>query len=287
MRTRNPFLWLPLWLLAIPPAYPQPPAAQPAPNRATNPARNSAASQPVHSAAHSAIVPASPSAQTKSGSAPAPTPEEIADALEARQHYQAALAAYAKIPNPSAAIWNKMGVAYQMMLNAKAATRCYKQSLGMDSRNAMVYNNLGTVYGSLQDYSKAERMYREALRIDPRSPLILKNLGTDLLLQHKYKRGWRAYEQALKLDPHIFEDNDNPTVSDPTSIEQRGMMNYFMARGCVRMGQIGCAIEYLRMAISEGYTTIKKISEDADFASLRKTPEFKALKAEEKSKRRR
>lgn len=224
-----------------------------------------------------------PAAPVVAQTAPLPdaTPEQIGDSLEARQRYQAAIAAYAKDPHPTAAVWNKMGIAHQMMFNLREATRCYKESLRLDPKNSMVLNNLGTVYDSLKNYSAAERLYHKALKIDPDSPLILKNLGTNLMVQHKFSKGWRAYEEAMKLDPAIFEDHESPTVANPTSIRERGAMNYFMARGCVRMGQTDCALQYLRMALSEGYTTIKKVSEDADFASLRDNPAFKQLVAEQ------
>ena len=213
--------------------------------------------------------------------APQATPEEIGDSLEARQRYQAAIAAYAKDLHPSAVVWNKMGIAYQMMFNLKDATRCYRESLKLDRRNALVLNNLGTVYDSQKDYKAAEHMYRKALKIDPRSAFVFKNLGTNLLVQHKYNRGWDAYKRALALDSTIFEDNGSPKVQNPTTVQQRGAMNYFMARGCLRAGQTACAIQYLRMALDEGYTSAKKLAVDADFASLHDNPEFRELLAEQ------
>lgn len=266
MHRHHPFRWLMLFLVAAGVAA-----------KSQAPAGN--ASAPRIPAA--ALLPAdvTPNPQTKPLSDA--TAEQIGDSLEARQHYQAAVAAYAKDPHPSATIWNKMGIAYQMMFNLREATRCYKESLRMDSKNAMVLNNLATVEDSLKSYSAAERLYHRALKIQPDSPLILKNLGTNLLVQHKYSKGWRAYEEAMKFDPAIFEDHESPTVANPTSIKERGAMNYFMARGCVRMGQTECALQYLRMALNEGYTTIKKVSADADFASLRDNPAFKQLAAEQ------
>lgn len=224
---------------------------------------------------------ASPPGAVQVTRSPNATPEEIGDSLEARQRYQAAIAAYSKEPQPTAATWNKMGISYQMMFNLRDATRCYKESLHLDSKNVMVLNNLATVYDSMKSYAVAERLYHKALKIQPNSPLILKNLGTNLLVQHKYSKGWKAYEEAMKLDPAIFENHESPTISNPTSIKERGALNYFMARGCVRMGQTECALQYLRMALSEGYTTIKKVSADADFASLRDNVAFKQLVAEQ------
>jgi hypothetical protein len=56
-------------------------------------------------------------------------------------------------------------------------------------------------------------------------------------------------------------------------------MNYYMAKGCVRAGQNDRAIEYLRMALNEGFTTPKKIIADAEFAALRGLPAFQQLLA--------
>ena len=150
--------------------------------------------------------------------------------MAAHQRYQAAIAAYAKAPQMSAAIWNKMGIAYQMMFNAKDAMRCYKESLKLNPRNSQVLNNLGTVYASLKEYGQADRMYRKALKIDPRSAITLKNLGTNLLAEHKYNKGWQAYKEAIAIDPQIFADHNSPTVENPSDVQERGAMNYYMAR---------------------------------------------------------
>lgn len=215
---------------------------------------------------------------------PPPTQEELADILQAKKRYQAAIAAYGKIVPPSASVWNKMGIAYQMMFNLKDARRCYEQSLKLDSRNPLVLNNLATVYDSSKDYKKAEKLYRKALKINPKSAMILKNLGTNLLVRHKYKKGLKAYEQAAALDPEIFHDRNSPRAENPASIEQRGAMNYYMARGCLHSGQTGCAIQYLRMALNEGFTNPRKLASDADFEALRDNPAFKELIAEQQQR---
>src|SRR5579863_7854816 len=83
---------------------------------------------------------------------PPPTPEELADSLMTHQRYQAAIESYKKAPQDSAAVWNKMGIAYQMMFNLVEATSCYQRSLKIDPKNANVLNNLGTVYDSQKDF---------------------------------------------------------------------------------------------------------------------------------------
>ncbi len=224
---------------------------------------------------------ATPATQAATPAPAQPTAEQLGDSLTARQRYQAAIAAYSKSPQMTAAIWNKMGIDYQMMFNSRDAARCYKESLKIDPRNPGVLNNLATVYVSLKEYGQADRLYRKALKLDPHSALILKNLGTNLLVEHKYNKGWEAYQQALAIDPQIFSDRGAPSVQDPSSVHERGAMNYYMAAGCARAGETDCALQYLRMALDEGFTTRKKVANDSEFASLRDNPAFKQLLAEE------
>jgi tetratricopeptide (TPR) repeat protein len=209
-----------------------------------------------------------------------PSAEQTGDSLAAHQRYQAAIEAYSKAPEMTAALWNKMGISFQMMLNSRDAMRCYKESLRMDAHNPQVLNNLGTVYASMKNYGQADRLYRKAIKLDPQNAPILKNLGTNLLEEKKYEKGWAAYQQAIAIDPEIFADHGNPKVENPTSVEERGAMNYYMALGCARSGYADCALQYLRAALDEGFTSRKKVASDAQFASLRTNPAFQQLMAE-------
>jgi tetratricopeptide (TPR) repeat protein len=226
---------------------------------------------PAHGSLEGAILPSPP------------TQEDVGDALMSHQRYQAAIAAYKNVENGSATVWNKMGIAHQMMFNLDEALRCYQTSLKLDSQNTHVLNNIGTIYDSLKDYRQAERYYRRALRIRPNSALVNKNLGTNLLAQHKYDKGWESYQTALSFDPNIFERNPGLRVDNPASTQERGAMNYYMAKGCVRAGHHARAIEYLRSALNEGFTNAKRIVADSEFVSLRGVPAFEELLAAQSS----
>ncbi|HEV2484408.1 MAG TPA: tetratricopeptide repeat protein [Terracidiphilus sp.] len=206
-----------------------------------------------------------------------PTPEQVGDAQAIHQHYQAAIAAYSKTTEQTPALWNKMGIAYQMMFNVKDAIRCYNASLKLDPKNAQVLNNLATVYDSQKQYGVGERYYRKALKIDPHSALILRNLGSNLLAQRKYKKGMEAYKAAQAIDPQVFDEHGGASVQNPTSVEHRGAVHYYMARTCASAGKPECAILNLRRALNEGFTTPKKIAGDGSFFGLRDLPEFQQL----------
>jgi tetratricopeptide (TPR) repeat protein len=262
--------------VSSPPPLEQTPAQAPAPSVTPSPAQPS--TQPG--------VPSQAPAQTPNDPlAPRitviptvqPTPEQVGDAQAIHQHYQAAIAAYAKATDPSPALWNKMGIAYQMMFNVKDAVRCYNNSLKLDPKNAQVLNNIATVYDSQKQYGAGERYYRKALKIDPRSALILRNLGSNMFAQHKYKKGMEAYQTAQSIDPQIFEDHGGASVQNPSSVEHRGAVHYYMARTCASAGKPECAIQNLRRALNEGFTNPKKIASDGSFFALRDLPEFQQL----------
>ncbi len=213
------------------------------------------------------------------------TPEQVGDALMAHQRYQAAIEAYKKAPSDDAVVWNKMGIAYQLMFNLTDAMHCYRTSDKLSPKNSNVLNNLGTVFDAMKEFHNAERMYRKALKADPDSALIRKNLGTNLLSQHKYQKGWEEYKAALKIDPQIFDSSSRPRVENPASISDRGAMNYYMAKGCVRAGMPDRAIQYLRLALNEGFTSPKKIIADNEFAILHGRPEFEEMLSAQTQKR--
>jgi tetratricopeptide (TPR) repeat protein len=208
-----------------------------------------------------------------------PTPEEVGDALMIHQRYEAAIAAYKRADSISADVWNKMGIANQLMLNPQEASRCYRESLKLNPKNSNALNNLGTLYDSMKRFGDAEKMFQKAIGIDPSSALAYKNLGTSFLSQHQYRKGWIAYQKALALDSAIFRNQAVLRVENPGTTEDRGAMNYFMAKGCVRAGMNDCAIDHLRRALNEGFTNVKKIGADTEFAGLRGLPAFDQLLA--------
>lgn len=206
-------------------------------------------------------------------------PEEIGDALMVHQRYQAAVEAYKRAPLDTAEIWNKIGVAYQLMFDNNDAETCYRKALRLDPKNADVLNNIGSIDMEHKLYGKAEREYRKAVKLKPRSALVHKNLGTALLAEHKYKKGWQAYQAALQLDPDIFARSSGARVQNPATLQDRGAMNFYMAKSCAHAGLVVQAVEYLRMALNEGFTNPKKILADADLGQLRSVPAFQQLMA--------
>ncbi|MFC5864459.1 tetratricopeptide repeat protein [Acidicapsa dinghuensis] len=217
---------------------------------------------------------------------PTPVPklshQEMADLLMVRREYQAALAEYLQVEPRTAKTWNQIGIAQQQLLLEQDARKSYERAIKLDPHNADALNNLGSIYYSLKDYRHAEHMYRKALKLRPDSALIYKNLGTDMLAKHDFSKGWVCYQQALSLDPEVFERMHVLRVGDPTPAMQRGAMNFYLAKSYAKVGMNDRAVEYLRMAIDEGFADRRKILSDKEFATLHNFEGFRELLSEQK-----
>jgi hypothetical protein len=228
-----------------------------------------------------------PAVQTAASSVVDPQlpPEPLGDYYMEHKRYQAAIGAYRRAPRFTAGLWNKLGIAEQQMRLDDEARKAYESSLKLDPNNSDVLNNLATIYYSTKQYSSAERLYRRALKLSPKDAIIHKNLGTAYLAEGKVKKGWESYQQAVVFDPNIFDQSSHYHVGDPTTSQQMGAMNYFMAKSYLIQGHLDKAIDYLRMAMDEGFTNEKKILEDKQFAVLRESPAFQLLLSEQRNQR--
>ena len=130
--------------------------------------------------------------------------EERANLLMARQEYQAAISAYRLIPEKSAEIWNKIGIAYQHMYAFEEAKTDYKRALELRRNYPDALNNLGTIFLEQKDFHAAEKLFKKAIRSDPSNACISKNLGTTYFKEGKSEQGAEAYRLAFSLTQIFF-----------------------------------------------------------------------------------
>jgi tetratricopeptide (TPR) repeat protein len=216
---------------------------------------------------------------------PAPvnlSPELRGDLAMAHQQYLQAIDAYSQEPNKSAAIWNKMGMAYHHLFAVDQARRDYERALQIRPDYPEALNNLGAIYYAKKNYGKAIKYYSKALRFDPKSAAVYSNLGTAYFARGKVTLGIDAYRNAFALDPRVFESTSTLLVNESLPAHDRAQQDYCLALLFAQSGKNQEAIEYLRKALNEGFTDRRKILEDQTLASLRTTPEFNQLMTEEK-----
>lgn len=203
--------------------------------------------------------------------------EDLGDSMLMKGRYQRAVEAYQSTPNKSSYVWNKLGIAFQMLFDLKDASRCYKESLRLQPANAWTLNNLGTVYESQGKNAEAEKLFREGLRLEPDSARIAMNLGTVLMIENKFSEGADMYKRALGLDPDVFEQGGLPHSRNRVPVGQRGAMNYYKAKACASAGMNECAIKFLGKALREGFTDAEKVAQDENFVRLHGNAAFDQL----------
>jgi tetratricopeptide (TPR) repeat protein len=199
------------------------------------------------------------------------------DLLVARQRYLDAIAAYRLVPEESAVLANKIGVAYHHMFDMSDARRYYERAIKLDPECAEAYNNLGATYHSEKNYRRAERLYRKAIKLDPKNAAFYNNLGTAYFFEKNVKKGTEAYRQAFALDPQVFERSGASKIEEGSSTKDMAAVNYTLAKTYAQAGMNDRALAYLSKAIGEGFNDRKKLMTDPELAAVRETPEFAHL----------
>jgi tetratricopeptide (TPR) repeat protein len=209
------------------------------------------------------------------------SPELEGDLLMARRSYEAAIRAYQRDTVRSAALWNKIGVAYHHMFAFDEARKYYQLALSINPQYPEALNNLAAVYHSQRQFKQAERTYKLALKYAPNAAITYCNLGTAYFAEEKYKPGMEAYRKALALNPNIFDPKQNQIVEATSSRRQLAAVNYYLAKTYATAGKMEESLAYLRRALENGFRDRKQLMKDKEFAALRSTPEFHALMLEQ------
>lgn len=227
--------------------------------------------------------PSTPSNPPSAGTQPSGaliTPEMRGDIYMARKMFREAAEVYKGGPSDSAVLMNKTGIAYHQMLDLNTAKRYYLRAIKLNGTYAEAINNLGTIEYSRKSYRRAIGDYKKALRFSPNSASIYSNLGTAYFARKDYKDAADMFQRALDLDPEVFEHrNTHGVLLQERSVEERAKFHFYLSKTYAKAGMNERALLYMRKAIEEGFKDRKKFEEDAEFAGLRKLPEFQQLLA--------
>jgi tetratricopeptide (TPR) repeat protein len=203
--------------------------------------------------------------------------EAQGDLLMVNGNYAAAIEAYRRSSLRSAAIWNKIGVAYHHLFALEEARKNYQMALTLDPRYPDALNNLAAVYHGERNYKKAEKTYKRALKYGPNLAVTYRNLGTAYFSEGNYKEGAKAYQRAVELNPNSFDADRTEVIEEKISRRQRVAISYCLAKAYAMAGNNEQALIYLRKAMDAGFSDRRLLMEDKEFAQLRTTPEFHQL----------
>lgn len=205
------------------------------------------------------------------------TPEHRGDIFMARKMYREAVEQYRTVAE-SAALANKIGIAYHQMQDFNSARRYYERAIKLNPKYSEAVNNLGTIFYAKKNYGRAARQYRKALKLSPESASIYSNLGTAHFARKEYKEAIEAYQQALKLDPDVFEHRSSYGVLlQERTVEERAKFHYYLAKLYAQSGNMERALQYIRKSLEEGFKEKNKFLEEPEFAALKDNEDFKQL----------
>jgi tetratricopeptide (TPR) repeat protein len=216
---------------------------------------------------------------------PVITPETRGNVYMARKMYREAIEAFREGSPKDPVLLNKIGIAYQQMMQLDNARKSYDQAVKLKPDYVEALNNLGTVCYARKNFRRAVSWYQRALKLapnDPKSSSIYMNLGTAQFARKQYEKATESYRAALRLDPDVFEHHGTfGVILEERNVEERAKYHFYLARLYAKDGRNELAIQYLRKCLEEGYKEKKKLEEEPDFAGLRSLPEFQELLARE------
>lgn len=177
----------------------------------------------------------------------------------------------------NAALWNKLGIAYQQQLNNRAARKAYNEAIRRRNDFAEPWNNLGTTYYLQNKFRKSVKCYVRAIMLLPTSPTFHLNLGTSYYRLKKYKEAVDEYREALTLDPNVLANRS----SMGTVVQARGAdveFYFYLAKVFASLGRAEEAVRYLRRAFEDGFKDLKRLDQDPDFQKIKLYPAYVDLR---------
>lgn len=204
-----------------------------------------------------------------------------ADLFTARKEYSEAVRAYKQIlvtDRQNAQVLNKIGVAYQEMLDLRSAENYYKKAMKADKTFASAVNNAGTVEYEKKHYGKAVKYYKKALKIRTDMATVYTNLGYAYFEQKNYLDAVVSFRQALEIDPTVFDARgEGGAIVQQRSTTDPGLFYFFVAKSYAMAGDAEHAAHFLKLARDDGYKEFASCSKDPAFAKVIKDPRVQAV----------
>jgi tetratricopeptide (TPR) repeat protein len=214
------------------------------------------------------------------GSASAATLEEQGDELRAQKRYLDSIDYYnvAIKKEPSAQLWNKVGMAYLLLQRPDQAAKAFDRAIKIDKQDPASYNNRGYVEQMKRKYDKAIVYYKKAIALRPTDAVFYYNMGASYFGKHDYQDAAAQFHQAFVLDPNIFvRATKTGVMAQATSPDDRAAFSFLVAKMYAQAGDFDHSLEYLRKAMEDGYKHINDVYTEKEFATLRTDKRFDEL----------
>jgi tetratricopeptide (TPR) repeat protein len=201
--------------------------------------------------------------------------EEKGDLARIHENYASAASCYEsalRVLRQDSALYNKLGVVYLEMKDNRLARKSFAQAHKFDPQLIPAINNLGAVALIDKNYKQAAEYFKQALAMDEPVAATHLNLAEAWMGMKEVDRAMAEYARALELDADILNGNQEGTIAQVSTPEQRARIAFMVAKSYAKRGNIDGALESLRRAKELRYPDLAKVYTDPDFAPLLKDP---------------
>lgn len=167
-----------------------------------------------------------------------------------------------------ARLYNKLGIAYLQTRDYGPARKAFSQAIKHDPRFVNAYNNMGALECITKKYNPAIRYLKQALELDETSAAAHLNMAEAWAGLGQMDRAMTEYGRALELNADILSGSPEGVQLRVSTPEQRGRIDYMIAMAYARRGNVEGALEYLRRARDEHFSSINRVYEDKAFSAL-------------------
>lgn len=194
--------------------------------------------------------------------------------------------------NPTQAnAYHNYGVCLVAKGDKDGATAYFEKAIGLDPKLVNPLVHLGLIQNDRGNVDGAMGYLEKALKIDPNHLDVRNNYGTILSTQRKFDKAIPHFLFVLKKDPAHVQARINLSQAyeeagryseamteyrtlDKTITHNKGYIYYRMARVHSQQKKFAECIDYLEMALKDGFDVLKLIRSDNGFILFRETPAY-------------
>jgi Flp pilus assembly protein TadD len=172
----------------------------------------------------------------------------------------------------SAKALNLRGIAYLMSGKVHEARVDFEKVITLDPAYGPAYQNLGCTLVKEMKLDEAEAILRRALDRFPASASAYFTLGSILISLNRADEALAVMRRGLELDPAFFSTEKKFMAESDLLGTDRPELLFSYARLFAAAGDVGKAVENLRLAKKAGFKDWQRIRTLSDFDPVRADP---------------
>lgn len=202
------------------------------------------------------------------------------DVARAREHFEEAANYYrqaVKATPTNAQIYNKLGITYLQLNEHGSARKSFSKAIKYEPHFVNALNNLGAVNTLEKKYNPAIRYLKQALALDETNASAHLNLAEAWIGLGDMDRAMTEYARAVELNPDILSGTPDGVMVHVNTPQQKGRVQFLLARALAQRGNMEGALEYLQRAKDNRYADMARVYQEKAFAPLWDDPRLQKI----------